>query len=205
MAVRPSDGELFVWNNSGDGTSASAETGVLLTVDPGTGQGTPVNSSTPPQGDIGALAFSPSGALYGFADRVVTPEEGSPYLVSDLVSVNPSTGVKTLIAQISPEIRVGGADFSCGGTLYGVEINAFGTDRLVTIDLATGMATVIATLDIGVIGSIVSHFGALLGSAEGNLFEINPTTGEVSNVRPIAGFSTPQGLGTTHTCFPGPT
>ncbi len=203
MGVRPSDGEIFVWNNSGDGTSASAETGVLLTVDPGTGQGTPVNSSTPSQGSLGALAFSPSGALYGFADRVVTPEEGSPYLVSDLVSVSPSTGVKTLIAQLSEELRIGGADLSCGGTLYGVELST-GSERLVTVDVTTGTVTVIGTLSpgISVIGSIVfDQFGTLIGSAGGTLFDINPTTGAVSNVRSVAGGSSPQGLGATRTCF----
>jgi hypothetical protein len=205
MAVRPSDGEVFVWNNSGDGTDEGAATGVLLTVDPGTGQGTPVNSTTPPQGDIGALAFSPSGALYGFADRVVTPEEGPAYLVSDLVSVSPSTGGKTSTTQLSQELRIGGADFNCGGVLYGVEL-AFGSQRLVTIDPATGTVTVVATLsqDIGVIGSIVFHFGTLIGSAENEFFDINPTNGAVSNGQEIDGFSTPQGLGTRHPCFLGP-
>jgi WD40 repeat protein len=206
MAVRPSDGELFVWNNSGDGIDANAATGVLLTVDPGTGQGTPVNSSTPPQGDIGALAFSPGGSLYGLADRFESDGEGGGQLVSDLVSVNPATGVKTLIGALGSGLRVAGADFSCGGVLYGVEINPFGTERLVTIDVATGTATVVATLsqDIGVIGSIVFHFGTLIGSADGKLFDINTATGAVSNVRSIVGGSSPQGLGTKHSCFSGP-
>ena len=205
MGVRPSDGKLFAWNNSGDGSNASAQTGVLLTVDPGTGLGTPVNSSTPPQGSIGALAFSSGGVLYGFADRGEVTESGT-ILVSDLVSIDPSTGVKTMIGPLGSGIRIGGADFSCSGVLYGVELSNTGSERLVTIDLTTGAATVVAPLSpsVGVIGSIVFSFGTLVGSANGNLFDINPASAAVSNVRSIAGFSNPQGLGTTHPCFLGP-
>jgi hypothetical protein len=205
MGVKPSDGELFVWNNSGDGTNANAVTGVLLTVDPGTGQATAVNTSTPPQGSIGALAFSPGGTLYGTADRV-EETEGGFITVSDLVSINPSTGVKTLIGQLGSGLRIGGADFACNGVLYGVELNPFGPERLVTIDLTSGEATVVGTLsqDIGTIGSIVfMPSGTLTGSgfngtAGDILFDINPSTGVVSNVRSGGGGS--QGLGIVRTC-----
>ncbi len=204
MAVRPSDGRVFVWNNSGDGTNPSAATGVLLTVDPGTGRATPVNNSTAPQGSVGALAFSPSGVLYGLADRGEETESGF-ILVSDLVSIDPSTGVKTLIGELGSELRIGGADFSCGGVLYGVEL-AIGPQRLVTIDVGTGTASVVGTLtpDVDVIGSIVFHFGTLIGSAGNKLFDINPTNGAVSNIRSIVGGSTPQGLGSNTPCFIGP-
>ena len=187
MALRPTDSKLFVWSNSGD-----AGAGVLLTVDPATGQGTSV--STTPQGQLGALAFSPSGSLYGVLD--------------ELYAVDPTTGVKTLIGSLGLGLRVAGADFGCDGVLYGVDLT-LGTERLVTINTETGAATVLATLsqDIGVIGSIafMPVTGTLVGSAFGALgnilFDLS-LTGTVSNVRSIsaAAGGTPQGMASNRIC-----
>ena len=193
MAVGPSDQKLYVWNNSGDGTNEETTTGVLLTVNPGTGQATPVSAGTPAQGILGALAFSPSGALYG--------------VEFDLFSVNPTTGVKTLIGSLGSELRVAAADFHCNGTLYGVEITGATTQRLVTINLGTGAATVIGTLsqNVGIVQSILfTQSGTLVGSSFGGpsediLFDINTSDGVVSNIRSVSGGS-PQGLGAARTC-----
>jgi hypothetical protein len=193
MAVRPSDGTLFVWNNSGDGTDEGASNGVLLTVNPTTGLGTPANPDTPDQGNLAALAFSPNGALFG--------------VESELFTVNPATGVKSLVGSLGSSLRIGGADFSCSGLLFGVELTG-GPERLVTINTATGLATVVATLsqDVGVIGSILfDPSGTLVGSSFGGslgdvLFDINPVNGTVSNVRTIPGGATPQGMGIARTC-----
>jgi len=94
---------------------------------------------------------------------------------------------------------------ACDGTLYGVELTAASTQRLVTIDLITGAATVVATLnvDAGRVGSILfTQSGTLVGSSSGGphadmLFDINPSTGAVSNIR---GTSFNQGLGAARTC-----
>jgi hypothetical protein len=193
MAVGPSDQKLYVWNNSGDGTNEETTTGVLLTVNPGTGEATPVSAGTPAQGILGALAFSPSGALYG--------------VEFDLFSVNPTTGVKTLIGSLGSALRVAAADFHCNGTLYGVEITGATTQRLVTINLGTGVATVIGTLsqNVGIVQSILfTQSGTLVGSSFGGpsediLFDINPSDGVVSNLRSVSG-GLPQGLGAARTC-----
>lgn len=194
MAAGPLDQKLYVWNNSGDGTNEGAPTGVLLTVDPGTGQATPVDAATPAQGTLGGLAFTPGGALYGTN--------------SDLFSINPATGVRTLIGSLGSGLRVTAADFDCNGTLHGVEF-AFGSQRLVTIDLTSGAATVGATLsqDMGLVQSILfTQSGALVatgaaGPLGNTLFDIDPLTGIVSNVRSVSG-NLPQGLGAARTCAP---
>jgi hypothetical protein len=197
MAVRPSDNALFVWNNSGDGTvPCCASTGILLTVDPNTGQGTPVSTSTPPQGPLGALAFSPGGDLFGVS--------------TELYSVSPTTGVKTQIGSGFGGLNIAAADFDCSGTLYGVELTLSPTQKLVRIDTITGSVIGFATLstDIGRIGSIVfMDSGTLVGSAFGGpsgdiLFDIDPATGTVSNVRSMQPGTAPQGLGAQRTCSP---
>jgi hypothetical protein len=187
MALRPTDSKLFVWSNTG----GVDDGGVLLTVDPATGLATPV--STTPQGQLGALAFSPSGPLYGVDDA--------------LYAVDPATGVRTLIGSLGLGLRVAGADFGCDGVLYGVDLS-LGTERLVTIDLVTGAATVLATLsqDIGIIGSIAfMPSGTLVGSgfgALGNILFDLSLAGVVSNVRPVsaAAGGVPQGMASTRIC-----
>jgi len=207
MAVGPTDKKLYVWNNSGDGIDGNAETGVLLTVDPGTGLATPVNTSTSPQGEIGALAFSDAGSLFGIAEHFV-PDETGGHLASDLVSVSPSTGVKTIIGGLDPDLRIGGADFGCDGQLYGGELSITGSQRLVVINTGTGAVTVRGTLsqNVGAIGSIVfMGAGTLVGSGFGGplgdiLFDIDPATAAVSNVRPLPAGAAPQGLGAQRSC-----
>ena len=185
MAVRPSDGKIFVWNNSNGIGQNIERTGVLLTVDPCSGLATEVDPTTPNQGALGALAFAPDGRLFGV-----------DYF---LYEIDTSTGEKTLIGGLG--LRVGGADFDADGTLYGVELS-HSSDRLVTINTNTGAATVVAEMgDIGVIGSIVfAPDGTLIGSAFGPpvghiMFDINPVNGVVSNIRTIGGGFPPQGMG----------
>jgi len=198
MAVRYSGAvdEVFVWNNSDGGT-----TGVLLTVDRCTGLGTKVNPAGAPQGVLAALAFSPQGTLFG--------------VDSELYTINPTTGVKTLVGSLGIVNPVGGADFDptllTTDVLYGVELTPGGSTtapRLVTINTATGVATVVATLsvDVGRIGSIAfTPTGGLLGSAFGGtpgniLFDLNKSTGAVSNVRTVSGGFPPQGMGFAAPC-----
>ena len=186
MAVRPSTHAIYVWNNSD-----LVSTGELLTVDVCTGLGTKVSPATPPQGDLQALAFAPNGALYG--------------LDTDLWAVNPVTGVKTLIGSLGQR-RVGGADF-IGGKLYAF---TFG-DSLATVDTSTAALTLIGPLSVvvGTPGSIVFNpsTGKLLGSAFGGtsgniLFDIDPATAAVSNIRSLTGGFAPQGLGFAPPCPP---
>ena len=182
MAVRPSDGEIFVWNNS----DRSSVTGVLLTVDPTTGIATHVDPTTPNQGTLQSLAFDPDGRLFG--------------VDSALYEVDVSTGEKIYIGR--PGLRIGGADFDADGILYGVELSRY-SDRLVIIDTDTAEATVVAKLDqnIGIIGSIMfTPDGTLIGTGFagpfGNIFfDIDPADGMVSNIQSFSGGFSPQGLG----------
>ncbi len=183
MAVRPTNGRMFVWN-----TSPVSE---LLTVDPCTGQATPVNATTPPQSG-GSLAFSPSGRLFA--------------VDSWLMEIDPTTGISTVIGYLGSGFRAGGADFDNSGVLYAAEL-ALGLERLAIVNVNTGMATVIGTfsVDVGTIGSIVfTSSGTLLGSAFGGplgniLFDINPANAEVTNIRPLDG-NAPQGMAFAPAC-----
>jgi hypothetical protein len=195
MAVRPSDGTIFVWNNSDGGMPCPFQmtTGVLLTVDPDDGLATQV--STTNQGPLQALAFAPDGRLFG--------------LENQLFEINPETGVRTLVGTLLIEgtegLRIGGAAFDASGTLFGLEL-ASGAKRLVTINTSTAAVTVVGVLNPNpseyAIGSIVfDPTGTLIGSAQepgvdtDELFDINKLTGAVSNVRTISGGYFPQGMG----------
>lgn len=199
MAVHPSSGEIYVWNNSNIGES----TGVLLTVDRCTGLATPVNPDAPNQGQMGALAFKSDGTLYGFG-----LESGT----QGLYTIDTSTGIRSRVGPTSPAtIPVfAGADFDAGGTLYGIELDG-DHPGLFTINTADGTATQIATLDTDVgtwVGSIIfDGDGTLIGSAWGNdfdgdtypdgiLFDIDTANGTVSDIQVLPdGVSAPQGMG----------
>jgi hypothetical protein len=185
MAVHPSDGTIFVWNNSdldpatGDGIS----TGVLLTVDPATGLARRVDPDTPPQGVLSALAFSPDGRLFG--------------VDSHLFEIDPDTGVRREIGPIG--FRVAAADFDPSGRFWGVELSLT-EDRLVQVDLETGTPSVVGSLGTNRIGSITfAPDGTLLGTdfsgLRGELFDIDLGTAATSNYRSIVGGFMPQGLG----------
>ena len=164
---------------------------VLLTVDRCTGLATQVNSG--PQsssGSLGALAISPStGKMYNTG-------------YGNLYEVNKSTGVLTLIG--STGVTIFGADFDANGVLYGLD---GGGGNLYTINTATGAATLVASLsqNVGTVGSIVfTPASTLLGTAFGEagniLFDVNKTTGAVSNIRNVTGGFPPQGLGYAPVC-----
>ena len=202
MAVRPSDQTIFVWNNSDLAIDhqTTVTNGRLLTVNTCTGRATQVGPG--PRGDLGALAFAPSGALFGLSDV--------------LYSVNATTGELTQVGSPTRTFQVAGADFNGNGTLYAVTLG-LGTDTLLTISTTTGQETVVGVLnvngaptDVGTVGSIVfAPNGTLIGSAFNSpltnprgdvLFDINPATAGVSNVRAVTGGMAPQGLGFARAC-----
>lgn len=205
MAVHPSTGEIYVWNNSNilDDNVIPVETettGVLLIVNRCTGLATPVDPEALGQGVLQALAFAPDGTLYGL---------GEPLGQYALYTIDLTTGIKTKVADLGPAVEIYAADFSPGGVLYGVEALFEGTERLFTIDTTNGEMTLVAYLseDIGMIGSIVfDEEGNLIGSAFdypdlGNiLFDIDPSTGNVSDIRQLTGGFAPQGMGFSSPC-----
>lgn len=188
MAVRPTDGKIFVWNNSDPA-------GVLLTVDPCTGLATKVNPLAPDQGTQHALAFASDGKLFGVSSTL-------------LYEIDTISGVKSFIGNLNVGSRTAafGADFDANGVLYAITFdydNPSAFKKLITIDTSTGQGSIVGQLnvDIGTPGSIVfDATGKLIGSGsdgpEGQiLFDINPADGTVSNIRTLSGGTTPQGMG----------
>jgi hypothetical protein len=177
MAIRPQDGKIFVWNNSNGATT----TGELLTVNPQSGRATRVNATTPPQGELSALTFV-GEELYG--------------LERDLFSIDPETGRKTLIMSLSG-YDVLGADAPDDRTVYALTADR----KVITVDLAQLRITKTVTLstNVGTPGSLacdpLTH--VVVGSATsllqgGLLFDVNPNTGKVSNLRSV--LHAPQGM-----------
>jgi len=190
MAVRPSDGTIFVWNNSSGSPPGPWElTYELLTVDPATGLATEVDPLASPQGQLGALVFTPDGRLFGLDHTSET-----------LVEIDPATGLFVVGSTVDLGLGITAADSDACGVIYGVELNG-GAERFVTIDPTTGAVTDINDLnpEVGVIGSIVfDPDGNLIGSSFGGslgkvLFDIDLATGAVSNIRSTQTAS--QGLG----------
>lgn len=175
MAVRPSDGAIFVDNNT-----PSMDNG-LARVDPATGLATFVGGPI-----TGGLAFDNAGNLY-------TGGSGGLQLV------NTTTGAQTPVGGPSlPTLY--GLDFnSTDGLLYGITSSSPGAiPDLLKIDPVTGaLVTTIAlsTAISGVPGTLVfESSGKLVGSSTGgDLFDINTTTGAVTNIRPAD--ESPQGMG----------
>lgn len=226
MAVRPSDGEIFVWNNSDEGTTPLEiiPTGVLLTVDKCTGLATKVNANAPNQGQMSALAFGPADTLFGFGLR----SEGG----YALYQIDTITGVKAELLDLLG-LRIGGADFDDSGILHGVQLTSWDDiPKLVRIEypklcpvcgeplelgetscpacgssITPQTSSIDLSESVGVIGSIVfEENGTLIGSAfvdptEGNiLFDINPVDGTVSNIQPVIDALAPQGMGFALPC-----
>lgn len=207
MAVRPSDGALYVWNNSGNPVGTNP---ALTIVDRCSGEATVVAASgTPRQRVLQALATAPDGRLFGFGMHYSST--GSFYALHE---IDTATGVSTVVGRVDsnpPEAsgrgyRVFGADVDASGTLYGIVPKPSplspGQQTLITVNTATGAAQVVGPLsqDVGTPGSIAFTadgrlFGTAFGPAMGNvLFEVDPVTAEVSNIRTSSGFP-PQGMG----------
>ncbi len=178
MAVRPSDGAIFVNNNSPFGDNG------LSSVDPSTGLATFIGG---PFIDA-ALAFDLSGNLYA-ADN------------GRLATISQTTGSPTpLGGPLLP--RLFGLDFNpADGLLYGLTTPAPASPvDLLQIDPATGALLSTITLSVtSVPGTLLfDSSGTLHGVTLGgpnNLFEINPATGAVSNFRTVTIGFLPQGMG----------
>src|SRR6266550_2206235 len=191
MAVRPSDGAVFVWNNSPQAT--------LLTVNVCTGVASHVSATVPNSGVFGALAFSPTGALYA------TGGQGG---IDTLFQIDPATGARMTNISLSRNTTIFGADF-VSRTLFVVT----SIDSLATLNTATGVLTVLGILspNPGTPGSIVYDAGTdkLIGSAFGGqlgdvIFDINRTNATITNIRTVTGGFAPQGMGFAPACTASP-
>ncbi|MFQ5907094.1 MAG: FlgD immunoglobulin-like domain containing protein, partial [bacterium] len=177
------DGTLFTVNNS---------TGELLTIDKFTGAATVVGSGT---GQQDGLAIAPVDVL---GPGGITLPKGTLFgSTSVLATIDKTTGDTTIIGPIGR--RIAGLAFRSDGTLFGAELS-LGTDTLVTINTQTGAGTVVGEIgpNFDRIGALVFTIGdALLGSdintSDLKIFEIDQTSGTISNEVSVA--SAPQGMG----------
>lgn len=164
MAVRPSDGKIFVWNNVHYGLLNYS----LSTIDPDTGRATVLQQyydAVP----MRALSFGPDGALYGQGDRFYRFDSAT-WAVTDL-------GPRS--------ISLNGMDLGPDGRLYGLV-----GDVLASINPANG--SVISKITLSQIidyttslafspdGKLYGVSSSLLGNTI--FYDINPVTGEVSSL-----------------------
>lgn len=97
--------------------------------------------------NVEALAYSPDGILYG-------ADIGTDTTAPALITIDPTTGVATLVATLPTDMLIAGMDFADDGTLYASTIPARSGNplpsRLITIDPLTGVFT-----DLGPIEGLV--------------------------------------------------
>jgi hypothetical protein len=127
-------------------SGSSGIAGSLYTLDPLTGAATLVGALEDAAGDpygLTGLAFHPtSGVLYG------STSNASPTARGHLVTVDPATGLVTDIGSFSTiSSTLSDITFTPDGTLYGWE--AAGLHSLYSIDLLTGVATLVGLSTVG--------------------------------------------------------
>jgi hypothetical protein len=189
MAVRPVDGELFVYNNVG--SSDFRRYWGLVRLDRCTGFATRIGPKTLSHTTVGALAFAPDGRLYAFG-RSEPEAKGYP----TLFQIDPNTGDYSEIGRVERRAlySVSAADFHPDGDLYGIGAPPESGDSiqmLIIVDIDTGRPSVVGEIshDVGLIESVVFEPSGMLlgagvrGTGEKLLFEIDPATAAVSSIR----------------------
>ncbi len=150
---------------SGAGGAAS----VLYILDAATGA---VVSTVGPTGfnHVTAMDFHPStGVLYG-----VTSEDEGGVVTSELLIINPATGAAAVVGPTGLG-QVPDMGFHPDGTLYAWTENG---DDLATINISTGMGTVIGSpIGTAATGLAVSSAGTLYMKSGSTLYVLNPADG----------------------------
>jgi len=181
LAVRPSDGKIFVWDNFIKN---------LMTVDPCTGAGTLLGSSHTTL-SISQIVFGPDGRLFGTGDALV---EFNTFTgaASNLDSFHDATG--------APVNFVPAADFGPDGQYYGIADALFPSPSLlVTFKTNTSTVTAISQLNLPIndLPQAITFdpTGRLFCANSGNtpFFEITPATGAISPISIPVGYN-PQGM-----------
>jgi len=175
MAVRPSDGVIFVINNS------PSEDAGISRVNPNTGRATLVL-----EGSFGSLTFDSFGMLYGVGPtgRLAAINTGSDAVIS-------------LGGDVLPNLF--GMDFNpADGLIYGITWSVGVRAELVKIDPATGL--IIDQFEIdrdmpSAPGSLIflNNGNLVCSTIDSKLFNINTADGSVGGERDAD--VTPQGMG----------
>lgn len=175
-------GATGFWTNSlacdGSGklfsvAAAGTGMGLLITIDPQTGAGTPVKQLQLLT-DIRDLAFSPKNVPFAIKDR--GEHDPTVRLPHDLVTIEVTTGAVTLVGNTNQQ-GIQGIAFSPDGTLFGWDMFR----GLAKFNITTGQATLVnPTATPGsfpdIQGLAFAPNGTLFGARE-SLFTINVTTG----------------------------
>lgn len=161
---------LFLTTGGTGNSSVVAPPSELFRVDP-------ANGSTTSAGNtgfaIGALAQDPTtGILYAASNNK------SPIAPNTLLKLDPANGAATVVGSFDP-FRMSDMSFDSTGRLFGwAETN----DELVTIDKATGTATIVGPSTLSTFGAgLTFDLGEtlwLFGEGEGEPFHsVDPATG----------------------------
>lgn len=169
-------------------TGTGGGTGTLVSIDPLTGTATVIGLTNDGIGNnyrLTGLAFDPfSGVLYGSSGN------SSPTNPGTLVTVDPMTGLVTLIGSYGTGGTMADLTFTPDGTLYGwLEPSA---DDMYSINRSTGAATLIGDSGLGTFGSGIASNGSgviyFAGSSDnGPLRTINRVTGVPTDVVTLGG------------------
>ncbi len=176
----PVDGVFYSRANAGG--SGGGLTMELASIDPGTGVGTSIgNMGLNVEADISGMALLPDGTLIGFDSQSALP--------SQMVQIDKGTGAASVIGPTGESVlsSLGGLAVDPDtGIVY--MSNGF---SLFSVDPGTGAAT-----EIGAHGEIITGLSfqttpapaptCLLALDEtSTLFDVDPTDGSVSNLRPM--------------------
>lgn len=191
MAVRPSDGRIFVINNS-PSSPAPGDAG-LSVVDPTTGRATRIGGAF---WEYQALACDLNGTLYS---RLTSNGR--------LATVNPSTGSATQLGTEKLPFLYG-LDFNAAdGFLYGLAYDPGVTTGVELWKIDPGTGDGVSKVSVKRDGSyqvgtpqtlVFASDGTLYGTSlydHGSIFQIDPATGAASDFRPVPDWFVPQGMG----------
>jgi hypothetical protein len=163
--------------------STSSGQGELYTLNPATGGVVqdigPLDDASSVNYSVTGLAFDPiTGVLYGSTGG---------FSGHDLLSINPSTGLVTVIGSFNfngGSATMSDLDFTQAGTLYG--IGSSGGANLYSINLGTGQATVVGPSGVSFTqggGLAISSTGVFYGAPiPGDFGTYNSTTGAYNNI-----------------------
>jgi len=173
--------------------ATSSGHGELYTLNPATGGVSqdigPLNDASAVNYSVSGLAFDPiTGVLYGSTGAVSG---------NSLLTINPTTGLVTVIGSFGGTATMTDLAFDSSGNLYG--ISSSGGANLYSINLASGLATKVGSSGLSFTeggGLAISSGGICYGAPiPGEFGTYDLTTGAYTH---IASPATPVGAGTSY-------
>jgi uncharacterized repeat protein (TIGR01451 family) len=174
-----------------DASVSPANAGLVLVTDIGAGIVAPLHATLPVTPGVATLTTGISGLAFDAAGDLFGATSAGPGSTSNLVRIDPSTGVQlssTPIANASQPLSIGDLTFQPGtNRLYGIgtaDAGPTGAGQLYTIDTATGAATPIGTPVTGKAGGLAFaptgtlYFASVAPSGAQQLYTLDPATGK---------------------------